>query len=126
MPEVSFGLAVLLAGAIIVIGVLYLSQPRRIASAFGLPLPEEGPNIPWWLRLKGVRDVASGLVVFAAMAFLGPRAVGVVLLAEAVIPIGDMLTILAAKGSTRTALGVHGVTALAMLVAGVPLVQSEV
>ena len=68
MREVSFGLAVLLAAAIIVIGVLYLSQPRRIASAFGLPLPEEGPNIPWWLRLKGVRDVASGPVLFAVMA----------------------------------------------------------
>ena len=61
----SIGVALLTAVAIIAIGVMYLSNPWAAAQSFGLPLPEEGPNIAWWLRLKGSRDVVSGLVVLA-------------------------------------------------------------
>jgi hypothetical protein len=124
MREVALGLAVLLAVGIIIIGALYLTRPRLAAGGFGLPLPEAGPNITWWLRLKGVRDVASGLTVLALMLSTGPRAVGIVLLAEAIIPFGDMLTILAAKGSTKTALGIHGLTTVLMVVAATPLTLS--
>jgi hypothetical protein len=122
MHEIASGLAALLAVAIMVIGVRYLAQPRLATASFGLPLPEDGPNVDWWLRLKGVRDVASGLAVFALMFLAGPRAVGMVLLAEATIPVGDMLTILAAKGSTRIALGVHGATAVVMVLTAFPLI----
>jgi hypothetical protein len=47
--------------------------------------------------------------------------VGLVLLVEAFIPVGDMLMILAAKGSARAALGIHGVTAAVMVVAAIAL-----
>lgn len=88
---------------------------------FGLPSPEDGPNIAWWLRLKGVRDIATGLIVLAMLAWGGPHMVGVVLLVEALIPIGDMLVILVAKGSAKAAFGVHGLTALVMILAAIPL-----
>ena len=45
--------------------------------------------------------------------------VGVVLLVEAIIPIGDMLVILAAKGSARSAFGMHGLTAVVMVLAAI-------
>ena len=77
---------------------------RTATRSFGLPLPEEGANVAWWLRLKGVRDIASGLAVVAFMAWGGPRGVGIVLLARSIIPVGDMLLILAAKGSAKGAL----------------------
>jgi hypothetical protein len=121
MHQLALGLAVLLALAIIVIGVLYLSRPRAAVRSFGLPLPEDGPNIAWWLRLKGVRDIASGLTVLAIMVWGGAPMVGIVLLAEAFIPIGDMLVILAANGSARSAFGMHGVTALLMILTGASL-----
>jgi hypothetical protein len=121
MHLLALGLAALVALAIIVIGALYLSRPRAAALSFGLPLPEEGPNIAWWLRLKGVRDIASGLTVLAFMVWGGSHMVGIVLLVEAIIPIGDMLVILAAKGSARSAFGMHGLTALLMILAAVPL-----
>jgi hypothetical protein len=121
MHQLALGLAALVALAIVVIGALYLSRPRAATLGFGLPLPEEGPNIAWWLRLKGVRDIASGLAVLAFMVWGGSHMVGIILLVEAIIPIGDMLVILAAKGSARSAFGMHGLTALLMILAAVPL-----
>ena len=121
MHRFSIGLALLLALAIIVIGAQYVLTPRAATRSFGLPLPEDGPNITSWLRLKGVRDIASGLAILVVMAWLGPRAAGLVLLVFVLIPLGDLSVILAGKGSARTALGIHGVTAAVMILAAVPL-----
>ena len=122
MHQIALGIALLVALAIIAIGALYVARPRAATRSFGLPLPEEGANVAWWLRLKGVRDIAAGLVVLAFMAWGGPRAVGVAVLVQAIIPIGDMSLILAAKGSTRLALGMHGLTAVVMILAAIPLI----
>ena len=123
MHQLTLGVAALVAVAIIVIGALYVSWPRAATRSFGLPLPEDGPNIAWWLRLKGVRDIASGLTVLAIMVWGGPHMVGIILLVEAIIPIGDMLVVLAARGSARRAFGIHGLTALVMILAAVPLIM---
>jgi hypothetical protein len=119
--QLCLGIAALVALAIIVIGALYVSRPRAAVRSFGLPLPEDGPNFAWWLRLKGVRDIAAGLTVLAMMMWGGPHMVGIILLVEALIPIGDMLVILAAKGSARAAIGMHGLTALLMILAAISL-----
>jgi hypothetical protein len=121
MHQWALGIAALAALAIIVIGALYVSKPRAATRSFGLPLPEDGPNIAWWLRLKGVRDIVSGLIVLAMMVWGDPHTVGIVLLVAALIPIGDMLVILAAKGSATSAFGMHGLTALLMILAAAPL-----
>jgi len=120
----SIAVALLAALGIIAIGFTYLTNPRAATQSFGLPLPEQGPNIAWWLRLKGLRDVVSGLVVLGLMAWGGPRMVGLVLLIEAIIPVGDMSLILAAKGSMARALGVHGLTAALMVAAAIPLIAN--
>jgi hypothetical protein len=123
MRVLAIGVALLVAVGIIAIGIQYVARPRAAMRSFGLPLAEDGPNVAAWLRLKGVRDIASGLGVLAFMAWGDPRAVGILLLVEAVIPVGDMLTILTAKGSTRLALGMHGVTAALMASAAVVLMM---
>ena len=46
---------------------------------------------------------------------------GIILLVEAMIPVGDMLLILAAKGLTIRAVGVHGSTAALMILAACAL-----
>jgi hypothetical protein len=120
MHWLALGMAALLALAIIAIGIQWLASPRPAARIFGMP-PEEAANISWWLRLKGVRDIVSGLVVLAFMAWGDPRGVGIILLVEAIIPIGDMLLILAGKGSTSRAFGIHGLTAVVMILAATPL-----
>jgi hypothetical protein len=118
----SYGVAMLAAVGIMGIGTMYLFRPRVMTHNFGLPLPEEGRNTTWWLRLKGSRDIVSGLIVLALMTWGTSYLLGIVLLIDAITPVSDMTTILAAKGSTRTALSVHGLTAAVMLAAGIPLI----
>ena len=119
----ALGLSLLLALAIIAIGTQYVVSPTAATRSFGLPLPEAGANVAWWLRLKGVRDIVSGLIVLALMASGDLRGVGIVLLAEAIIPVGDMSLILAAKGSTRSAFGIHAPTAVLMVLTAIPLIM---
>jgi hypothetical protein len=124
MHWLALGMALLVALAIIAIGIGYVASPTTMTRSFGLPLPENGTNVAWWLRLKGVRDIAAGLAVLAFMAWGAPSGVGLILLVEAIIPVGDMLVILAAKGSTKSALGIHGLTAVLMVLAAIPLMMA--
>ena len=82
MHWLSYGVALLAAAGIMGIGTMYLLRPRVMTHNFGLPLPEEGRNTTWWLRLKGSRDIVSGLVVLALMAWGTPYLLGIVLLIE--------------------------------------------
>jgi hypothetical protein len=123
MHLLALGLAGLVALAIIAIGTQYVARPRAATRSFGLPLPEEGANVDWWLRLKGVRDIVAGLGVLAFMAWGGQRGVGLILLVDAFIPVGDMLVVLRGKGSTGLALGMHGLTAVVMILTGITLIM---
>jgi hypothetical protein len=55
--------AALLAVGIIIIGSLYVTSPEKMTGSFGLKLPSPEPDTRAWLRLKGIRDIVSGLVV---------------------------------------------------------------
>ena len=123
MQWIPFAMALLLALAIVAIGTQYIAAPTTATRSFGLPLPEGGANTAWWLRLKGVRDIASGLTVLAFMAWGAPRGLGLILLVFAIVPVGDMLVILAAKGSARSAFGMHGLTAVLMVLAAIPMMM---
>ena len=117
-------LAALIAAGIIVIGCFYVVSPGRISGSFGLKPPASDADTRAWLRLKGIRDIASGLVVLTMMLTEGTRAVGMVLLVLAVIPFGDMSNILGSGGSKATAFSVHGVTCAVMLVVGLWLIHA--
>jgi hypothetical protein len=67
MHWLALGTALLVALAIIAIGTQYVASPLAATRSFDLPLPENDTNIAWWLRLKGVRDIVSGLAVLAIM-----------------------------------------------------------
>jgi len=115
MMQIAFGMTLLLAIAIIGIGAAYVFNPYAATRSFGLPLPEGGANFSWWLRLKGVRDTTSGLVLLGFMVWGTNRGLGLLLLIQALIPVGDMLVVLAAKGSAKSAFAIHGVTAVVMV-----------
>jgi hypothetical protein len=123
MHELALGFALLLAAGIIAIGAQYILSPIAATRMFGLPLPDYGVNTLWWLRPKGVRDIVSGLTVLAFMAWATSRETGILLLVLAIIPVGDMLLILAARGSTGRAFGIHGVTALVMILTAMALIM---
>jgi len=117
-------LAALIAVGIIVIGAFYLLAPERISGSFGLKPPASDADTRAWLRLKGIRDVAAGLVVLAMMLTVDSRTAGIVLLVEAIIPFGDMSIILGSGGRKATAFSVHGVTCAVMLVVGLLLIHA--
>ena len=121
---VPLSLAVLVSVGIVVIGCFYLASPQRILGGFGLKPPAPDPDTRAWLRLKGIRDIASGLAVLTLMLTTDSRTVGIVLLVFAIIPFGDMSNILMSGGRKATALSVHGLTCAVMLFAGLLLIHA--
>ena len=115
---ILLSLAALLAVAIIVIGCFYVTSPQRITGSFGLRPPASDADTRAWLRLKGTRDIVSGLVVLTLMLTTDARTVGITLLVLAITPLGDMWNVLASGGSKSAALSVHGATCVVMLVIG--------
>jgi hypothetical protein len=115
--------AALIGVGIIGIGCFYLAAPQRISGTFGLKPPASDADTRAWLRLKGIRDVASGLLVLAMMLTGDWRLVGIVVLVEAIIPLGDVSIILGSGGSKSTAFSVHGVTCAVMIVVGLFLIR---
>jgi hypothetical protein len=121
---IPFSLAVLVSVGIIVIGCFYLVSPERVLGSFGLKPPASDADTRAWLRLKGIRDVASGLAVLTLMLSTDSRTVGIVLLVFAIIPFGDMSNTLVSGGRKATAFSVHGVTCAVMLFAGLLLIHA--
>jgi hypothetical protein len=117
-------LAAFIAAAIVVIGCLYVVAPARILGGFGLKPPASDADTRAWPRLKGIRDIASGLVVLTLMLAADRRIAGIALLVFAVVPFGDMSNILVSGGRKATAFSVHGVTCMVMLVVGLLLTHA--
>jgi hypothetical protein len=121
---ILLSLTALMAVSIIVIGCFYLAAPERISGTFGLKPPASDADTRAWLRPKGIRDIASGLVVLAMMLTADSRLVGIVLLVLAIVPFGDMSIILGSGGSRSKAFSMHGVTCAVMLVVGLLLIHA--
>lgn len=115
MERAGLVIAALAAVGILTIGMLYLVAPRTVANNFGLPsVPPEHDTS--WLRLKGVRDVTTGLIAGVLLLVATPDVVGWVLLTATLIPLGDAATVLASRGNKMIAWSVHGTTAAVMLI----------
>jgi hypothetical protein len=112
------------AAFIIYIGISYLVTPETTATGFGLPAWPSGDAVAF-LNLKGVRDIVSGLIILVLLATKKRYALGIVTLVSALVPVGDMLTVLSWGGSTAAAFGIHGLTALFVAVTGVLLIRER-
>ncbi len=115
MKILATGIAVLTGLFIIYIGLEFLLVPQFAAAAFGVPTWPQREGTAF-LAVKGVRDIATGLVVLALLLSGHRRALGWAMLAFAFIPLGDMVIVLSQGGSPATALGIHGLTAVVVLV----------
>ncbi|ARF52944.1 DUF4267 domain-containing protein [Streptomyces gilvosporeus] len=98
-------------------GVDFVVTPETVAPTFGLPSWPSGDG-GGFLIVKGIRDIVGGLVLGVLLLTGQRRALGWVLLVEALIPIGDMTNVLAHHGSTTAAFGIHGLTAVLMVIMG--------
>jgi hypothetical protein len=124
--KIGYGLSGLLGAGIIVIGVRFLVAPRAAAAAYGISTEQDGPASDPYLATKGVRDIASGVVVFVLLAAGKPHVLGRYLAVASIIPIGDAIIVERGNGAKATAYGVHGTTAAVMLgTAALLLTESE-
>ena len=123
MLATSIGLILSWAGAlmIIAVGCAYLARNEKNAAGFGLPTPP-APDARGWWQVKGIRDVVTGLLVIV-FTFVALDYLGVLVLVLALIPLGDMVIVLTNRGSKAAAYGIHGATALALIVAAVLLLS---
>ena len=121
IKDVAEGLSGLLGLGIIAIGVRFLLAPRAAAAGYGVAIKEEIGGAGAYLSAKGVRDIASGLVIFLLMAIAGSRVLGAGMLVMTLIPIGDAVAVLRSGGSKAAAYGWHVATAVVMAAIGISL-----
>ena len=113
---IAYSLAGLIAAGIVFIGARFIVAPRVAAAGYGVHPDLGQPSASAYLSVKGVRDIASGLFVFILMAAGATHLLGWVILAATIIPLADAAIVIGNGGSKAIALGVHGVTAVVMLV----------
>jgi hypothetical protein len=118
---VGYTLAGLIAAGIVFIGARFLVAPRVAAAGYGV-LPDLDQFA--YLSGKGVRDIASGLFVIILMVAGTTHLVGWLILAATIIPLADAAIVLRNGGSRAIAWGVHGITAIVMLITSTLLLIS--
>jgi len=106
--------------AIIAIGSRFILSPRVAMTGFGVS-PDSPKAQRALTEIKGIRDITSGVVPIVVWAVAGPQALGWVLTAAALTPIGDMMIVLSNGGKTSEALGIHGFTAVLLVATGLTL-----
>jgi len=113
--SIGFYLSGVIAVGIVFIGCRFLLAPSSAATAYGVPGGAE-PHSRAYLSAKGIRDIASGLFVAMLIAFGSAHALGWFMLIAAIIPLSDAVIVLHQGGSRTVAFGVHGGTAVAILI----------
>ncbi|AKK25848.1 DUF4267 domain-containing protein [Mycobacterium sp. EPa45] len=113
---IGYALSGLIAAAIIVIGARFIVAPRVAAAGYGVPADPRQPAVSAYLYVKGVRDIASGIFVIILMIAGAAHLLGWIILAATMIPVADALIVHRDNGPRSISLGVHGATAVVMLV----------
>jgi hypothetical protein len=106
----SFWMTLLIAAGIIFVGIRFIVSPQAGAFGFGIPLSSAADTA--FGRIKGIRDLFSGLALLPLL-FLGmKRATAWVFTAAIIIPATDCLIILMTNGpSDIQHLLIHGIMA---------------
>ncbi|MGC2999251.1 DUF4267 domain-containing protein [Streptomyces sp. G35A] len=111
MTVTAYALAVVLNLFVLFVGARFLLRPRSAAAGYGVPAARDGD--PAHLAVKGLRDGAFGILGLALLVFAGARAEAWFMLAVALVPLGDTLTVLRHGGTGAVAFGIHFATATA-------------
>jgi hypothetical protein len=110
----AYGLAIVLNLFIIFIGARFILAPQVAAAGYGVPaIAGQGDA---YLSVKGVRDLTSGLIGLALLAFAGAPAEAWFMLVVALVPLGDLLIVLRHGGTKAVAFGIHFATAVIVLI----------
>ncbi|MDO3629103.1 DUF4267 domain-containing protein [Mucilaginibacter sp. BT774] len=120
----SFWMTLLVAAGIIFVGIRFIVNPHAGAIGFGINFSSD--NDIAFGRIKGIRDIFSGLVLLPLLFFEMRRATAWVFTAAIIIPATDCLIVLATNGPSDTQhLLIHGLTALYMAVTSFLLFRNK-
>ncbi len=120
MTVTAYTLAVVLDLFCVFLGYRFLFQPASAATGYGVPARPDG-DAGAYLSIKGVRDGTFGLLGLALLFFVGARAEAWFMLAVAIVPLSDTLTVLRHGGTKAVAFGIHFATAVVVLISAVLL-----
>lgn len=119
--SLAFWLSFLVAAAIIFIGIRFILFPQTGGTAFGIPLTQD----LWYGRIKGIRDIVSGLLVLGMLWSRNSISTAIVMSIETLIPLGDLMLVLTRNGPADVEhILVHGLTAVYMFVVTALLLRS--
>jgi hypothetical protein len=118
--NVSYWLTLLLAVGILFVGIRFLVIPAKGAADFGISLADVHDVA--FGRIKGIRDIFSGLVLLPLLWMRMRYAAGWVFTTAIVVPITDGMIILANNGGGDVShLLIHWGTAFVMMITSVLL-----
>ena len=113
--SVSYWVTLLIALGIIFIGARFLLQPQVGAVGYGISFNDEHDAV--YGKIKGIRDIFSGIVLLPLLFMRMRKATAWVFSAATIIPMADFFIVLAINGAGGLEhLLIHGVTALVMIV----------
>ncbi|PXX68964.1 uncharacterized protein DUF4267 [Nocardia tenerifensis] len=124
LSRIATALSLVGAAFILYIGISYLITPDTTAPGFGLPAWPDGDAVAF-MNLKGVRDTVLGVLIVVLLAAKQRYALGIVTLVIALVPVGDMITVLSWNGSPAAAFGIHGLTAVFVFLTGALLLREH-
>lgn len=120
MKSVSFWSVLILASGIIYIGIRFIIDPQVGALGYGIPFESNGDAV--YGKIKGVRDIFSGMVLLPLLWMRMRKAVAWVFSAAIVVPAFDFLIILFYNGGGDIShLLIHGITAAVMIMTSILL-----
>ncbi|MFD8823008.1 DUF4267 domain-containing protein [Streptomyces sp. NPDC059605] len=117
LKNVNTALATACTLFVLYLGLSFILAPGASTPGVGLPSWPDGDG-GGFLVMKGIREFSMGLVIGILLVTGHRRALGWVLLMEAVAPFGDMVNVLAHHGSVAAAFGIHGLTSALVALTG--------
>lgn len=90
--KISYTIALLLGLGMIFLGARFFLSPEVATVGYGIHFKAEGDYS--FQYIKGIRDIFSGLLMCIFVLMNERRALGVTLLAGAIIPVTDMFIVL--------------------------------
>ncbi len=111
---IGYILSAVISVGTIFIGLRFFLTPYPAAADFGVAVV---PDAQWnaFLSVKAVRDIASGLFIAILMLARSTHFLGWFMIVATIIPVTDAATVLSHGGTKATAYGIHGLTAIVMV-----------
>jgi hypothetical protein len=122
--SVSFWMTLFVAVGIIFIGGRFIVHPLAGADSFGIPISDV-KDLPFG-RIKGIRDIFSGLVLLPFLFLRMRKAAAFALTTAIIVPATDFCIVLLTNGSKDLQhLLIHGLTVVYMIVASILLFRGN-